>query len=156
MQTADESKDQPIDISIADEDATAEASALNVFGQIVDRLVTISYTTTSLLMCMGRFGDDESSYVLVPFAEVKFASSDGDDGSAAVPLFSQLLTLDNAAYMIADLSSDFRSVCQQLQKVSTGDVSSDAVRLEHTKRFLSEAKSSIEGCLEELNKIKRT
>ena len=156
MQTADDSTPQQIDISVADEDPATEPPALNVFGQIVDRLVTISYTSTSLIMCMGRFGDDESSHVLVPFAEVKFASSDRDDGSAAVPLFSQLLTLDNAAYLIADLSSDFRSICQQLQKVSTGEVSSDAVRLEHTKRFLSDAKNSIEGCLEELNKIKRS
>ena len=50
---------------------------------------------------MGRVDEPEAPQILVPFVEMKFDGPTPEDGSPARELFSQILTLDNAAYVIS-------------------------------------------------------
>ncbi len=127
-------------------DALAEAPplpTLTVFSDFVRDVVVVSATNTSLLTCIGRLGEGADNEVVVPFVEVKFEGQEPPDGAVPPAFFSQLLTLDNAAFLIADLSQDFGGVCEHLRKMSTGEVKAERARLDLVRHYLMEAKANI-------------
>jgi hypothetical protein len=149
---------------VPDDDASAAIQAaesdgeprpLALLNQHIGGATYISSTYTSLLMCMGLVRGDEANEVLVPFVEMKFKGPEREDGTGPVELFSQILTLDNAAYVLGDIFSDMATVCRQFRSISSGDTALEMTRLEATKLFLSEAKASLETCIAELDSIRR-
>jgi hypothetical protein len=86
---------------------------------------------------------------------MRFDGPEGDDNSGSTPLFSQVLPLDNAAYVVEDISSDLVLVCRQFRSVSSGGTGPEMQRLEATKHFLTDAKRNLERCLDELDAIRR-
>jgi hypothetical protein len=134
-------------------ESNRETLALALLNQHIGGATVISSTYTSLLMCMGRVGGDESNEVLVPFVEMKFNGPKREDGAGS-ELFSQILTLDNAAYVLGDVFDDLATVCRQFRSVGSG-AALEMTRLEATKRFLSEAKVSLEACIADLDSIRQ-
>lgn len=126
---------------------------VTLLGQSASNATLVSVTYTSLLMCIGRLGEDATNEVLVPFVEMKFDGPDAADGLKAPELFSQVLTLDNAAYVLSDISSDLAQICRQFRSVSSGKTPPEMRRLEATKRFFSEARGYLETCISELDAI---
>lgn len=125
---------------------------LVLYGQsLVDRVTYISSTYTSLLMCMGKVAQDKPD-VLVPLVDVRF---DGPNTEAATPntLFYQLMTIENLAFVLEDVTNDLMTVCQHLSAASSGRAKPDANRLSTMKTYLSQAKSNLERCLSEIEPI---
>jgi hypothetical protein len=144
------SVDQPDPVASSD---SSYGGPITLLGQSVGNATLVSVTYTSLLMCMGRLGEeDEASEVLVPFVEMKFDGPETEGGSAPA-LFSEILTLDNAAYILGDISSDLVTVCRQFHSVSSGKTAPEMRRLDATRRFFSEAKLNLEKCISELDAI---
>lgn len=140
---------------ISEDEKSPQIPSLNVFGQVLDRVAIVSYTDSSLLTSVGRIGDGESDeqLLLVPFIEMKFETA-SLESEASAPIFEQILTMDNAAYLLSDVCSDFSAIAGQLAKMSQGSIGPEPVRMMYTRRFLSEARDSLDSCLAELDKIK--
>lgn len=150
------SQDKPTTIEVSEEVEPLQIPSLNVFGQVLGRVAVVSYTDSSLLTSVGRVGDDESGeqLLLVPFIEMKFETA-SLESEASAPIFEQILTMDNAAYLLADVCNDFSAISGQLAKMSQGSIGPEPVRMMHTRRFLSDARDSLDRCLAELDKIKK-
>jgi hypothetical protein len=140
----------------ADEGETT-ARHLALFGSAVAGNATfVSSTYTSLLMLVGRVGDDnESNEVVVPFVEMRFDGPESEGSAVSTQLFSQVLPLDNAAYLVEDITSDLALVCRQFRSISSGETGPEMQRLQATMHFLSDAKRNLEKCLAELEAIRR-
>ncbi|GGI25659.1 MULTISPECIES: hypothetical protein [Bradyrhizobium] len=135
------------------EQAQGESESLVLYGNtLLDRLTFVSTTFSSLIMSMGRVGRDNRE-VLVPLVEVRFEGPSGQDESALKSFFSELVPLENLAFVLEDISGDLATVCHQLSAVSEGPVKPDLRRLAETSRFLQDAKSNLDKCLADLERI---
>lgn len=126
---------------------------LVLYGQsLVDRVTYISSTYTSLLMCMGKVAQDKPD-VLVPLVDVRFDGPNTDEAATPNTLFYQLMTIENLAFVLEDVTNDLMTVCQHLSAASSGRAKPDANRLSTMKTYLSQAKSNLERCLSEIEPI---
>jgi len=121
-------------------------------NSFVDRMTFVSRTFSALVMCVGKvLGDDGE--VLVPLVDVKFEGPTGIDQSASKILFSEMMPLDNMAYILEDVSSDLIIICAHLKAASSGRLKPDPKKLGETKRFLADAKGNLERCLADLENV---
>ncbi|SDD32947.1 hypothetical protein SAMN05216337_101021 [Bradyrhizobium brasilense] len=135
------------------DEAQSDPGSVVLYGSaLVDRLTYISTTFSSLIMSVGKAARDDRD-VLVPLVEVKFEGPTGQDEAVSKTFFSELVPLENVAFVLEDISSDFTTICRHLSGVSAGPVKPDFKRLGETKRLLNEAKDHIEKCLAELEGI---
>ncbi|WIW50099.1 hypothetical protein ML401_36940 (plasmid) [Bradyrhizobium sp. 62B] len=135
------------------EETQGSSDSVVVYGNaLLDRLTYVSTTFSSLIMSMGRAARDDRE-ILVPLVEVKFEAPSGQDETASKTFFSELLPLENLAFVLEDVSSDLATVCHQLSTVSEGPVKPDFRRLAETRKFLQDAKSNLDKCLADLERI---
>jgi hypothetical protein len=135
------------------DEAQSDPGSVVLYGSaLVDRLTYISTTFSSLIMSMGKAAHDDHD-VLVPLVEVKFEGPTGQDDAVSKTFFSELVPLENVAFVLEDISNDLTTICRHLNAVSAGPVKPDFKRLGETKRLLNEAKDNIEKCLTELEGI---
>lgn len=132
---------------LSEETAADELPLLTVFGSFVKDVVVVSTTNSSLLTCMGEIAEGGKE-VIVPFVEMSFQGGAApDDDSVTTEFFAQVVPLENAAFVVSELTEDFHQVCEHLRKMSTGDVKPEPTRLEVVRQYLFEAQKSIESCL---------
>ncbi|QOZ36340.1 hypothetical protein [Bradyrhizobium sp. CCBAU 53421] len=144
MSTEDQSGSTPTE-------GLAEDSII-LYGQsLVDRVTYVPSTYTSLLMCMGKVTQNGPD-VLVPLVDVRLDGPIVDDTTRST-LFYQLMTIENLAFVLEDVTSDLTAVCQQLGAVSSGRAKPDILRLSAMKAYLSQAKANLEKCLSEIEPI---
>lgn len=135
------------------DEAQSDPGSVVLYGSaLVDRLTYISTTFSSLIMSVGKAARDDRD-VLVPLVEVKFEGPTGQDEAVSKTFFSELVPLENVAFVLEDISNDLTTICRHLSAVSAGPVKPDFKRLGETKRLLNEAKDNIEKCLAELKGI---
>ncbi len=138
---------------LSEGEAADDLPTLTVFSNFVKDVVLVSTTNSSLLTCMGEIGEP-SKEVIVPFVEMRFeGGATPEDEGVSTEFFSQIVPLENAAFVVSDLAGDFHLVCEHLRKMSTGVVRPEATRLDHARQYLLEAKKSIESSLTEINAI---
>lgn len=119
--------------------------AIRMYGDFLDNVSVVKNSLMSLLLSVGDIESvaDESNpsadrevapsrTVLVPFIEMKL---EGEQE----PYFANVLTLDNVAYLIYDLTQDFEVVCQQLLAVSKGGVPPEIGRIEQSVEWMKRA-----------------
>ncbi|UWU75577.1 hypothetical protein N2603_37135 [Bradyrhizobium huanghuaihaiense] len=146
MSTEDLSASKP-------DEAQSDPDAVMLYGSaLVDRLTYISTTFSSLVMSMGRAARDNRD-VLVPLVELKFEGPTGQDDTISKTFFSELVPLENIAFVLEDMSNDLTTVCHHLSAVGAGPVKPDFKRLGETRRLLNEAKGNLEKCLADLERI---
>ncbi|VIO69555.1 hypothetical protein CI1B_27610 [Bradyrhizobium ivorense] len=134
-------------------DVAIDPDSVVLYGNsLVDRVTYVSATFSSLIMSMGKVAGDGRE-VLVPLVEVKFEGPAAHDESASKTFFSEMMPLENIAFILEDISSDLTTVCRHLSEVSAGPVKPDIKRLSETRRFLAEAKGNLEKCLGDLERI---
>lgn len=140
---------------------TAEAgkveSPISVYGDFPNRAVEIPRTLSSLLLAIGRLGEKiDSESVLVPYIEIKFGSGfedDKNDGVDEAPLFSQVVQMDNAAFIIFDMMRDFRIACEQLSSLAAGELKLRRSQIEPIQKYISRVEKENKQCLEVLNNL---
>jgi hypothetical protein len=64
-----------------------------------------------------------------------------------------MLTLENTAYLVADMAGDIRRLFHDLGLIAQGGLKLDGVRMKHSHRFMIQARQELDGCIEELNRI---
>lgn len=117
---------------------------IRVYGDLVDRVTAIPSSLMAILLGVGRLEDDRS--VLVPYVELKLGGAPREGGGAAEPLFAGTTTFENAAFLLADLSGDFRQACEQLAEISKGGIQPEAVRIAQAVRYLDRAQKQLTAC----------
>ena len=127
--------------------------AVRMYGDFLDNVTVVRNSLMSLLLAVGNIEEatgkiDETpgKSVLVPFVEMKL---EGEQD----PYFAHVLTLDNVAYLICDLTSDFKVVCEQLLSVVGGGMPAEAGRIEQTREYIKAAKEFTEQSLKDLDAI---
>ncbi|MGL9623129.1 hypothetical protein QRQ56_34730 [Bradyrhizobium sp. U531] len=119
---------------------------------VVDRVIYVPSTYTTLLTCMGKVSQDAPD-VLVPLVDVRLNGPLVEDAAVSSPLFYQLMTLENLTFVLEDMTSDLVKVCQHLGAASSGRAKPDVGQLSSMRSYLSQAKANLEKCLSELEPI---
>jgi len=137
--------------------AAAAEPGIVVYGDFPQRVVSIPRTLSSLLLAVGHAeGTGEATNVLVPYIELKFGSELEDDpttGDEVGPLFSQVLQIENAAFIIFDMVRDFRIVCERLLSLAGGELRPHPQQMEPVRDYILRARTEVDQCLGELNKL---
>ena len=125
--------------------------SIGVRGDFIDRIAYLADTSMSLVTCIGYADDDRPT--LVPFVDMKlFVEAEAAAGRRVA--FSELITLDNMADLLSDLSTDTRSVCRELNMLTrSGSITVETARLRAVTATLRHMVEQVEGCLSDLDGI---
>lgn len=119
---------------------------VTVSGDFTDRVNTVSNASMSVVVGLGRTA--EKGDVLLPFIDLKFISY--PDGTEASAVFSTLTTLENVAYLLADMSGDFQRACEQVGRLAAGDVGLEPGRANYSIDRVTDAVRLLSTAVEEL------
>jgi hypothetical protein len=89
---------------------------------------------------------------LVPFVDV-LLSSGGGEGDESSDVFSAILPLDNAVYVVALLASELSEVVAAYEKMSGAQASPEPSRLAAMKTYLSHASASLKTLSDGLERL---
>ncbi|WFU31492.1 hypothetical protein QA635_33975 [Bradyrhizobium brasilense] len=150
------------DRSVGNTSGTEERSpdAVRMYGDFLDNVTVVKNSLMSLLLAVGSIeggapdqpdkaptGESAPGRpVLVPFVEMKL---EGEQE----PYFANVLTLDNVAYLIYDLTQDFKVVCEQLLTVTRGGMPPEAGRIELSKEWMKLASEQAADAFRDLETI---
>ncbi len=130
-------------------DTLPEIPSVILSGDLFDRVATVPLTQMSLLMAVGQLSEG-GDHVLIPFVETKIARTESESADPE-DLFSQLLTLENASFLVSDLAGDLRLACAHLGNMARGTLRPEPARMEYVRRFLIRAQDNVAACLAELD-----
>ncbi|WP_242416454.1 hypothetical protein [Sphingomonas panni] len=133
---------------------------VSVSGNISDSLSIVAQTNASLHLITGRLQAEEGrpgDKVLLPFAEfrigggsveqVKEIAQDDDPPT----MLSATLTLENMAFMVFDLASDLRRVCDEASSLAKGDLKVDGTRMKMVRYFVTHLEWEAAACRHRLD-----
>lgn len=116
-------------------------------------LSIVSGSEMQLIATLGRLDGETRDTVLVPLVDVQLHTSNMFDGDAKGTTFAASLTAENVAFLIADLSSDFAAVCENLATLSSAVARPDPQRLALLTAYLGNARERLEDAERSLNGI---
>ena len=133
-------------------DELPEIPLVKLSGDFFDRVATVPLTQMSLLIAVGQVSEG-GDHVIIPFVETKLARVEGE-GTEPEDLFSQILTLENAAFLVSELAGDLRLVCAHLGNMAKGPLRPEPARTEYLRRFLVQAQENVSACLVEMDRAR--
>lgn len=119
----------------------AESPLVEVYGDFTDQVRLVSHTNMSLLLGFGREVANPVSTIL-PYVEVKIGGGPAtEDGSRPEPenMLVQVLTLENAGFMLANLAADLRISSVHLAGLRQSSMRPERVRIEQTRYLIAQA-----------------
>lgn len=128
-----------------------ELPTINLLAGNFGRVTTVPFTNMSLVTSVGHL--DDGTDILVPLVETVIASTESDDEAESKIAFAELLTFENAAFLISDMAGDFQVVCSHLGDIAAGRLLPEPVRLEHARQYMLEAEARVRACLSELERL---
>ena len=127
---------------LAEEFGTVDVPMAGVRAGIFQNVVSLPRSGMALVLGVGQLSESEKD-VLLPLIETRIhgvSSQAGSDQPAV--LFSETLTLEGAACLLADLAEDMSQICRQIGEMTGGTLSIEPKRLELARNFLRSAISS--------------
>lgn len=111
---------------------------VEVVGDFFNNVRFVSSTAMSSMLGFAKLEDGGHS-VLIPFVETRIAggSPSDDADNDGPPLFSGVLTLENAAFLTVNLASDMRSACEELSTLSGSTTQIERSRLMQCRYLLA-------------------
>lgn len=119
-------------------------------GDFANQIKIIPSTMMNLRIAIGEMEDERS--VLVPFIELAMSESNPEGDEEPQAFFKGILTMENAAYLIADMANDFLLACQHLSAVADSSIKPDKTRTSITETFVEMARTKLEECSVALKK----
>lgn len=134
-----------------------ELQAVSIHGLYVDSVNVIPKTAASLHLMPGRLDSAEEDVrrkVLVPFVELRLGGgklkdieNDGDIAEEDVPtLFTANVPLENLAFMLLDLTSDLKRICQEVCSLGNGELTVDSARMAAVRYFVAHLERQARSC----------
>lgn len=132
-----------------------EAPSVSIEGAAFERLAVISRAALVLQLRIGSLDDEARTGVLVPITDMTLFGNEstGDSPEEPKQLLSMALTLENVAFVIYDLSDDFRFVCDQLRRVSEGAIKPEPARISNAREMLEATREKLGECIEVLDSM---
>ena len=111
---------------------------VRVVGDFSDQVRFVTSTGISIILNFAKVEDSDVT-VLLPFADVKIEGGRPNDSDELVDeiLFSNVLPLENVAFLVVNLVSDLRSACEDLASLAGSGTPIERMRLEQTRYFLA-------------------
>lgn len=144
--------------------ANIELPGIYISGDYLDDVSLVRSTTMSMTLNVGRTDvtnadsdkDSEQKKFLVPFVTVTvnavpFEKSDDPEGSVLV--MRKTLPLENAAFLVWDLSFELNEAVADLVAAAGGKVEAEPKRLEATAQLLNAAVQKINQAILALGEI---
>jgi hypothetical protein len=95
-----------------------DGPTIEVDSNIVSGAQTLVSASLRLLLVTGKIGDEP---MLVPFVECEFDNQIEDaDGNTTTDQITSLLSIDNLAYLLDEVSSEFDRITPLLASMATG------------------------------------
>lgn len=118
---------------------------LKLSGDFIDDVFKVTDVSMSLLVSPGEESENEQM-VLVPFVALTMSGDTEVNGEGAQKVFSDVLSIENAASVIADLSIELARVTSELEVMATGKLKPELLQLKLTAKSLTQAQKAIAQC----------
>lgn len=126
---------------------------LSLRGDFIDDVQALSATSASLLVAVGNLNEGDNAHVIVPFVKITLTEQGEEGASTSFPAYSETLTLDNAFFVLSDLSQGLRFACEDLGMIGGVAAKHEPARLALAKKFAQSAKMAIESAIQALDRI---
>lgn len=132
-------------------------NTVSLYGDLHGGLTQIRASSIRLVLTFGEFSDGRD--VLIPLVDWQTYGHQVAPGVDPKPddrgelLSSQLLSLDNLAFLLQDLSYDTRDAVRLLVSQSKGDVSPVADRTQYAVRMLKLASKNLLSAAEQMEEM---
>jgi hypothetical protein len=124
---------------------------LRLRGDFAKQIKIIPSTMMNLRLAIGETRDRQP--VLVPFVELNMTEQTPESEAPRRTMFEGILTLENAAFLIADLADDFYLACQHYAAVAESSIKPDKARTQITAAFVDAAREKLAECADVLEKV---
>ncbi len=136
------------------ESAEMEIPEIFVSGDFIDNVSYIRSTSMSANFGLGYLKDksqETQKAVFIPYVSLNILSSglnESDDTPSSA--FRAIMPVENAAYLIWDLSFEMAEVLLQVKDAGTGNIKIEPGRINAVKQLLRDALQKIEQCSQTL------
>ena len=139
--------------SVRTDAGLADLPLLNITAPLDYAIVPATYQN---LMCgHGKVGD---RVVLTPYINFRMNRSLNTSAQSVEELeteeaFSGSLSYENMAFLIMDLSRDFRGIVSRLAVFSSGSLNPEPVRLHYAAHCLAQARDALDAAITDLQSL---
>ena len=140
--------------------AESEDRSVSVYGELHSELTQVRASSVRLVITFGEYPDGRD--VLVPLVDWQTYGHKVSDGAEPMPtekgamLSSRLLTFDNLAFLLQDLSYDTNDVVRLLVAQCRNGVEPVDDRTRYASRMLRLAAKHLQGAAEQMDELLET
>ncbi|MFT8657006.1 MAG: hypothetical protein ABF785_09960 [Acetobacter papayae] len=115
---------------------------IGVSGDLTDDVRFVKRTAMTLLLTPAEIVDDQVD-TLVPFIHLHLVGSADEQSDSERTLVKEFVPFENAAFLLASLSTDLRLACVRLDQAASTGASLERGRLEAARYFAANAAHDI-------------
>lgn len=127
-----------VDINVSGEDLPS----LSVSGDFLLKVHSVETAVSSLMVSVAEL-DETKSKVLAPFVHFSVLASTYDEASEVDSLLDATFTLENAAYLLAELTDGLKDAVNELGLLSQGTLRPEPKRVQAMKELVAEIKAAL-------------
>ncbi len=134
-----------------------DTTTLRVDKNVLDRLTVVKTVDLSLTVMFGEIGSDRRA-VLFPCVHLSLTPSSDNDGVDSTdrwdrPAFSELITLDNACFIMNRMSAELSEAYGRLTRLSKGGIKLAPDSEHNAAELLQKARDNLEACVASLGGV---
>lgn len=129
-----------------------EVAKVNLEGDFLDDVLKVSEGAMSLLISPGELAPTEEK-VLVPFVAVTMSGESEFNGQGVEKVFSDILSIENSAYVLATWSDELARVTEELLLISSGTLKPNYLQMKQMAIHLELANDAIARCRESVGQM---
>lgn len=121
-------------------------------GDFAQQVRIIPATMMNLRVAVGETANGDP--VLAPFIELSMSEQSPEEEQPPRNFFNGILTMENAAFLLADLADDFLLACQHFSMIAASPIKPDQARTAIAEFYTEKAQSRLTECLALLAKAR--
>lgn len=119
-------------------------AVLTVRGELVRRVSFVTRATANLVLGVGQIEGEDRQTVFVPYLEIHVEGQrSSDEPETSHDLLAATVTIEDAAFMLANLATDFAESCRQVAALGAATTRPEAGRMEHAYDLTTIAASEV-------------
>lgn len=128
-----------------------EPVSIGLRGNFAGQIKVIPSTMMNLRIAVGE--TEDARPLLVPFVELRMSElNPGEETEEPRVFFSAILSMDNAAFLMADLAGDLLVACQHFSAIAESSIKPDNARTALTRSLIEKAAATLADCAATLQK----
>ena len=111
----------------------------------------VPYAVMSLIMSIGELeGGDKT---LLSFIDMKLAGIGEEEEEEPELLLSEVVTFENAAFVLSSLLRDYSLACEHLTDLARGRLRPEPARVASAREYMHKARDSVQACIDRLDAL---